>query len=200
VTTTSLTDGRSARAARTREAVVEALLELIDEGNPRPTARQIADQAGVSLRSVYVHFDDLEDLFTAAAEKWFQRMAKHFRPLPTEGPLAERLEAFVEQRCRLLEANVAVRQAALLQEPFSPTLATVLRLGRQAARDQLELVFAHELGRERGGARQRLLAALDVVAGTATWDTLRQHNDLSPETARRVVTEMLTTLLAGRDR
>ncbi|MGH9015153.1 MAG: TetR/AcrR family transcriptional regulator [Acidimicrobiia bacterium] len=199
MTATSLTDGRSARAARTREAVVEALLELIDKGNPRPTAREIADQAGVSLRSVYVHFDDLEDLFTAAAQKWFQRMTKLFRPLPTEGPLAERLEAFVAQRCRLLEVNAPVRQAALLQEPFSPTLATVLQLGRKAARDQLELVFAPELGPERGAARQRLLAALDVVAGTATWDTLRQHNDLSAEAARRVVAEMLTRLLAGRD-
>src|ERR1044072_5768679 len=66
------TDGRSARAARTRDAVVEALLSLLDEGNLRPTARQVAERAGVSLRSVYVHFDDLEDLFTAAAHRFFE--------------------------------------------------------------------------------------------------------------------------------
>jgi hypothetical protein len=33
VAATSLTDGRSARAARTRDAVVEALLSLLDDGN-----------------------------------------------------------------------------------------------------------------------------------------------------------------------
>src|SRR3954470_18279608 len=59
VTPTETVDGRTARATRTREAVVSAVLDLVNEGNPKPTAREIADRAGVSLRSVYVHFDDL---------------------------------------------------------------------------------------------------------------------------------------------
>jgi len=64
-------DGRTARSARTRDAVVRALLGLISEGDVRPTAGRIAERAGISLRSVYVHFDDLDDLFLAA----FQRRA-----------------------------------------------------------------------------------------------------------------------------
>src|SRR3989304_5263636 len=60
-------DGRSARAARTRDAVVEALLTLIEEGDLRPTAQRVAEHARVSLRSVFQHFRDLESLFAAAA-------------------------------------------------------------------------------------------------------------------------------------
>jgi len=192
---TSMTDGRAARAARTRETVVEALLALIDEGSPRPTAREIADRAGVSLRSVYVHFDDLEDLFTEAAGKQYERMAALINRLPTEGPLAERIDAFVAQRCRLMEAGGAVRRAAVLQEPFSPTLAKVMGLVRAAARDEVERVFATELDREHGVARERLLAAVDVASSGASWETLRTHAGLSFERASEVVAEMLTRLL-----
>jgi TetR/AcrR family transcriptional regulator, regulator of autoinduction and epiphytic fitness len=192
---TSVTDGRSARAARTREAVVEALLTLLDEGSLRPTAREIADRAGVSLRSVYVHFDDLEDLFTAAAGMQFERMAALYEPVPAEGSLATRIDAVVRQRARMMEAAAPVRRATLLQEPFSPTLAKVMGLVRKGMRENLEHVFAAELDQVRGPTRERLLAAVDVAAGTATWDTLRSHDGLSVDAARAVVEEMLTRLL-----
>ena len=193
---TSMTDGRAARAARTRETVVEALLTIIDDGNPRPTAREIADRAGVSLRSVYVHFDDLEDLFTAAAAKQYERMAELITPLPTEGRLADRIDAFVAQRCRLMEAGGAVRHAAVLQEPFSPTLAKVMGLVRKGAREEVERVFAIELDREEGAARERLVAAVNVSTSGASWETLRVHEGLPFERACEVVTDMLGKLLA----
>jgi TetR/AcrR family transcriptional regulator of autoinduction and epiphytic fitness len=193
----STTDGRSLRAARTREAVVEALLALNDEGKLRPTAREIADQAGVSLRSVYVHFEDLEDLFSAAAAKQFERLMALYRPLPTEGPLVERLDAFVDQRTRIMEAAAPVHRAALLQEPFSPALAEVMALTRKAGREEIGRVFRTELDREKGAARERLHASLQVVAGPSTWETLRVHANLPVEQARLVLAEMLTKLLAS---
>jgi TetR/AcrR family transcriptional regulator of autoinduction and epiphytic fitness len=193
--TTSTTDGRAARAARTRETVVEALLALIDEGSPRPTAREIADRAGVSLRSVYVHFDDLEDLFTAAAGVQYQRMAALITRLPADGPLADRIDAFVAQRCRLMEASGPVRHAALLQEPFSPTLAKVMHLVRKAAREEVERVFAPELDRLSGPDREHLVAAVDVASNGSAWETLRDHHRLTFERSARVVTDMLTKLL-----
>ena len=44
-------DGRLGRGTRARTAVVDALLDLIEEGDLRPTAPRIAERAGVSLRS-----------------------------------------------------------------------------------------------------------------------------------------------------
>ena len=72
---TQTVDGRTARSARTREAVVTAVLELVRAGNPRPTAKEIAARAGISLRSVYVHFDDLDDLFAAAGARQAEEVA-----------------------------------------------------------------------------------------------------------------------------
>jgi TetR/AcrR family transcriptional regulator, regulator of autoinduction and epiphytic fitness len=94
-----LTDGRSARSQRTREAVVDALLALIGDGNPRPTAREIAERANVSLRSVYVHFDDLEDLFLAVAQRQMAQVVTMVTPISPDAPLADRIEAMCTQRC-----------------------------------------------------------------------------------------------------
>jgi TetR/AcrR family transcriptional regulator, regulator of autoinduction and epiphytic fitness len=195
VAATSLTDGRSARAARTRDAVVEALLSLLDDGNFRPTARQVAERAGVSLRSVYVHFDDLEDLFSAAAHSHFERVRDLVQAIPGDGPLETRLDAFVRQRERVHEASAQVRRAAVLQEPFSPALANVLALGRTFSRAEIELVFAPELARRDGTGRERLLVELEVVSNATTWEALRLQHELSADAARETVTDMLRAFL-----
>ena len=36
--------------------LIDAAIELIQAGNPAPTAPQITEQAGVSLRVIYNHF------------------------------------------------------------------------------------------------------------------------------------------------
>src|SRR5438132_11759096 len=91
-------DGRVVRGRRSREAVVDALLALIDEGDVRPTAQRIAERAGVSLRSLFHHFDDLESLFVAAADAHQARIAPVLRRLPRTGPRADRVAAFVDAR------------------------------------------------------------------------------------------------------
>ena len=45
------TDGRTLRSLRTREAIVDATIALLEQGDLRPTAPRVADQAGVSVRS-----------------------------------------------------------------------------------------------------------------------------------------------------
>jgi TetR/AcrR family transcriptional regulator, regulator of autoinduction and epiphytic fitness len=195
VAATSLTDGRSARAARTRDAVVEALLSLLDDGNFRPTARQVADRAGVSLRSVYVHFDDLEDLFTAAAHRHFERVRELIERIPDQGPLATRIDLFTRQRERIHEVSAQVRRAAMLQEPFSPALAEVLALARKLSRAEIELVFGSELNRRQGTDRERLVIELDMLSSASVWETLRLHYDRSADEARQIVAETLQACL-----
>jgi TetR/AcrR family transcriptional regulator, regulator of autoinduction and epiphytic fitness len=195
VAATSLTDGRSARAARTRDAVVEALLSLLDDGNFRPTARQVADRAGVSLRSVYVHFDDLEDLFTAAAHNHFERVRDLIERIPDHGPLETRLDLFTRQRARIHEASAQVRRAAVLQEPFSPALAEVLALARKLSRAEIEVVFGTELAERDGADRTRLAIELDLLSSASVWETLRVHYDQSADEARQIVAETLTSRL-----
>ena len=55
-------DGRHARRDRNRLAVVDAMLELYVEGNLDPSSDEIAERAGLSPRSLFRYFEDLDDL------------------------------------------------------------------------------------------------------------------------------------------
>lgn len=190
-------DGRLTRAARTRAAVVEALLTLNDEGNLRPTARDIAAQAGVSLRSLYVHFDDLEALFIAASQRHVERIAEMLPPLVTEGTFAERLEAFLARREGVHEFGAGVRRAALLQEPFSPALQQALAKGRHMVQAEVRRCFAPEIAAAGEATGRRLALAVDVATSSSTWDLLRLHQELSVEEATDQVRAMVLAFVGA---
>jgi TetR/AcrR family transcriptional regulator, regulator of autoinduction and epiphytic fitness len=186
-------DGRAARALRTRNRVVDALLDLIDEGDLRPPAADVARRAGVSLRSVYQHFDDLETLFEVAGERHRQRFA-HLEPLPElPAALAPRVAAYAAHRTHWMEAVSPMARAAALQAPFSPGIAERQAASRARLRDALATAFAPELGRAQHP--EHLLHALEVAASWGTWEHLRTGTGLSPEQAVRVVELLLLGLL-----
>lgn len=188
-------DGRAVRAERTRDAVVDALLTLIEGGDLRPTAQRVAGRAGVSLRSVFQHFDQLDELHAAAADRQVRRVLAMVRPVPREGPLEARLAAFVAQRARVLEAISPVRRSAVLSEPWAPEIAKRLRAVRRLGRREVERVFGPELARRPPGERRELLEAMTVAASWSSWEALRSHQELAPAQARRVMARMLRALL-----
>lgn len=197
MTSLDVQDGRAARSVRTRLAVVQALLDLLREGNLRPTAQAIADRAGVSLRSVYVHFDDLEDLFAEAAAHHARTVLSQRQPIARDQPLEGRITDTSQEFAGIHEATLAVRRAATLQEPFSPTLAATLAYTRRLTRDEMTRVFGTELDTTEPSRRRRLLAALCVAVSSYTWEVLRLHEELDLDEARAVVAELLGSILKG---
>lgn len=188
-------DGRNARAERTRAAVATALLALLQNGHLRPTAAEIAERAGVSLRSVFQHFDDMESLYAAVAEAQMKRLSRLISQVTGVGSLADRIRAFVERRAELLETITPVRRAALLQEPFSRELARRLRWAHDIARDEIERTFAPELAVVPAGDGNDTVFALDVATNWSAWDTFRRLNGLTIEESKRVMQRTITALL-----
>jgi len=188
-------DGRLARSERSRRAVVGALLDLFEEGDVRPTAAQIAQRAGVSLRSVFQHFESLETLFAAAADLQMERLAPLLVPIPTGGSFGARLSMLVTRRSRVLEAIAPVRRASLRVEPFSEEVRTRLEQARARGRREMERVFARELAELAPAERRDVAAALGAAASWSTWEHLRRHQGLSVERARKVLARMIAALL-----
>ncbi|MCZ7527142.1 MAG: TetR/AcrR family transcriptional regulator [Acidimicrobiia bacterium] len=180
-------DRRRLRGERNRVRVMDALLALLEEGRERPTARQIAERAGLSPRTVFQHFDDLDTLYSSLADRQTAKVASLLRPVPVAGTLAERIAALVEQRARVFETIAPVRRAALVAASDSPLLAARLAQGDEIMRQRVEIVFAAELGRLGEDVRRTLLDALDVATCFATWDVLRRRRRCSVEEARAVV-------------
>lgn len=190
-------DGRLARSQRTFAAVVDAFLDLLEEGDLRPTAARVADRAGVSRRSVYVHFRDLDALFAAAAERHFQvRLSPLLSYDPLPDALSERIAAFVDMKAVRLERVTPVRRAAIVQEPFSKVVADQLQLARERAGAEVEAVFADELAGKPSDLRSVVSAALVVAVTWPTWDTLRRSRGLTVEESKSVLGHMLTAILA----
>src|SRR5580700_11822201 len=56
-------DGRKHRSQKSQVRIVNAMLELVADGNLEPSADQIADIAKVGRRSVFRHFSDMDTLY-----------------------------------------------------------------------------------------------------------------------------------------
>jgi TetR/AcrR family transcriptional regulator of autoinduction and epiphytic fitness len=195
VTAAQKIDGRTARARRTREAIVDAVVGLLDAGDLRPSVEDIAARAGVSPRSIFQHFGDRETLLRAVGMRQTERVSQIVEHLPDTGRFDDRLEAFVEQRARVLEFITPVRRSALLNEPFSEGSHAGLQAFRAFKRAEAERVFAPELDARPAGEREEVVRALGAVTDWNTWEALRAHQGLSVADARAVMRRTIGALL-----
>jgi AcrR family transcriptional regulator len=187
-------DGRRLRRQLNREAVIDALVELFEAGDYTPSTNDVAERAGISPRSLFRYFDDVDDLHLAAID----RQLVTARPLleielASDAPLAERIERVVRARVRLHDATAPAARAARATAHRSPVIAAQLREGRSFLRNQLRRVFALELS----GARSSLLPALDALCSFETYDLLRRAHGLSSTKTASALINALSALLRG---
>jgi AcrR family transcriptional regulator len=187
-------DGRTARSRRTKAAIVDACLALVDSGDLRPTAPRVAERAGVSVRSVFQHFADLDALFTAVGDEAVARLKTRALELEPGLPLDERIAATVAHRTALLEELTPLRRSIAANAWASPIATDRLRVGHTMFRDELARVFAPELGVD-----VQLLDAIDVALSWPTWEQLRTLVDLDEAAAAAVVARIVGTLLGPLD-
>jgi TetR/AcrR family transcriptional regulator, regulator of autoinduction and epiphytic fitness len=192
-------DGRLARSQRTRRAIVDALRSLHVEGDLRPTAPRVAERAGVSVRTVWQHFQDLETLFIEAGRRDLEIARGFVRPIAAELPLVERIAALIEQRIAMFEHMAPVWRAARLQEPFSLQLQSTRDRLFALGREQLAAVFATEIHGKAPRDGARTLDAIQSTTSWAIWESLRHDLHLSVEEAATTVTLLLTRLLIDRE-
>jgi AcrR family transcriptional regulator len=187
-------DGRLARSVRTRRAIVDALRSLHHDGDLRPTAPRVAERAGVSVRTVWQHFEDLESLFVEAGHRDAEIASSYVTEVDADAPLHERATAIVDQRARMFEDLAPTWRAARLQEPFSPQLRLnrdrLLRRGRV----QLEQVFAREFDDMLANQKVAVLNALQVVTSWGTWESLRREMSLPTADAHAAVLTLVVHL------
>jgi AcrR family transcriptional regulator len=186
----TLVDGRVRRGERNREAIIDALLACYDDGVPDPSLPDIAARAGVSVRSVHNHFDDVEALRAEVAQRQWQRYAHLTVPPPANAPFAVRIVAVVDGRADLFEAVSPVRRAALLSVHESPTIAANLAKADRRLRRSLERAFAPEL---RDAARETL-DALDALLSWDVWNRLRVAQGCSTVRAKKVLIASMKAL------
>ncbi len=184
-------DGRLARGVRTRNSIVEAIIELIESGNPRPTSREVADQAGVSVRVLFHHFEDVPVLYRSAVELQSSRSRSLIGIIPPHGPLEARIRAICRQRRQLFEAIAPVLRASEARDSSLPGVLSDLRA---LLRQQLTVSLRPEI-LSRAGDAPLLLESLDLAAGWQNWTALRFDAGRSASQAEQVMVYTVTILL-----
>lgn len=190
-------DGRTRRRLNSYERAVDALLDLIESGNEAPTAQQIADRSGISVRTVFRLTEDIESLHAAAVLRQIERTAHLYVTLPATGPLTTRLRTLVKNRVTVFESIAPVRRVADRLGASSTRISEGLELHHMVLRTQVAEVFEHELNAMPRQRRGTALDAIDVAAGWETWDQLRRVKQLSVTAAARVTELLITGVLDG---
>jgi AcrR family transcriptional regulator len=182
-----MADGRRVRREQNREAVLDAMVGLFQEGSYQPTTDEIAQRAGLSARSLFRYFTDTEDLSRAVID----RELRTSQPLlelriDDESPLDERIRALVAARVRLFEAIAPTARAARLAALRNPTIARQLRERRAFLRRQVQEVLDPE---------PALRPALDALCSFETYELLRHDQGLSKSKAADALVASLSALI-----
>ena len=183
---------------RSRLAICDACLDLVQEGALQPSADQIAERAGLSRRSIFYHFADLAELYDAVVEVGMQRCEPLLREISADAPIGERLELLTEARSKFFEATAPFTRALTAQSLVGPADEQARRValeGLDLQRQAIACVFARELDALPQAERAEVLEAMAAAANAPTWEYLRRSRGLSMARARAAMQRTLTALL-----
>jgi AcrR family transcriptional regulator len=185
-------DGRHARRAVNRESVLAAMESLWREGNYDPSTADVAERAGLSSRSLFRYFDDVDDLTRSAMARLLDRYLPLARvEIGPERPTAEKVAALCDMFDRLYDTAGVAAHAARVTLHRSPLVAARVEEARTQVRRGITTLFAPELAHCVPGT-------LDVVATLMSfevWELLHQGSARDQQTARRGLEHALIAVL-----
>ncbi len=188
-------DGRRLRSERTKQLVMEAYIELLREKPEIPTAAQIAARAGISTRSIFERFVDLQGLSLATVDYAFamgeaQAVARH-----TDGDRPTRIRSHVETRAHTCERWLPVWRVVIANQGRLGELSGRVRFIRQAIVKRLELMYRPELEGLSAVQRRDLLIALESLVDFESWGRMRELHGLSFDEAASLWMRTIDRLL-----
>ena len=190
----TVTDGRVARGQRTRRNVAEALIELLREGVTEPTARAVADRAGVSLRLVFHHFSEMDDLYHYVAALQLRRQWSQMPCISPKLALSTRRERTVAHRAALYEDISPIRRALVRRMPSSKGVTTTIAAADGLLLEDLKETFAPELAALAPSSRLEVIEGMDLASSWESWERMRTTSLLEVRGAKRVMTRTLASL------
>lgn len=179
-------DGRLLRTERSRQQIIDAVQDLVNEGVLVPTAQTVAERAGVGIRTVFRHFADMETLFATMDVQLRESYEGLFAGGDRAGTLSERILHVIERRATAYEKLSSLMLSTRAQMWRSPVLQKNYARNQRGLRKDLadwlpEVADLPALRRE----------AVDAATSFETWNRLRSHQGLSVKASMDVVYEIL---------
>jgi AcrR family transcriptional regulator len=192
-------DGRVERTAATRRKILSVTRELILAGTIDPTASEIADMAGITTRTLFRHFPDMEALHRSFIEDTDASASLVMdEPFPegTSEPKRDQwqhlLGVIIDRRVRVYESLLPLYISTIWSRYRAAVPDSIQRQGIARRRKRLKDVLPEAMMKD-----PILFEALDGVLSIEYWISLRRDQRLSVARATRVVrmaVEKLTAL------
>ena len=192
----SAVDGRSLRRERNRQDIVDALLGLIENGETEISAALIASKAGLSERSIFRYFDDVNDLYRSVCDLAFSKEIEYaLIDDAGVGSLDTKIENFVNQRVRIYTMNEKIAPAARSFAFKNPIIKNQLVVGRKLLRTQIIKHFAEELSVFDKQQQQSAVAIIDSLTTFEYYDMMRSDQKMSVQAIKSVLAESIRKAL-----
>ncbi len=184
-------DGRSDRGVRTHEKIVLALFELIHQGNLQPRGEEIAERAGVAVRTLFRHFDDMEGLFETAQAFMSEQFEVDLVMPAFEGTLEERALAYAQAQGTIYEE---ARNYLLFYISRAKTEEEANAL--RSAHTQSQRLRLWSALPEVAAAEPAVRHSVEAFFSFQMWDQLRFEQVLPIEMCHSVIASSTVTLLS----
>ena len=187
---TGVPDGRRLRSERSRQAILDASMTLLDEGILVPTAQQVSERAGVGIRSFFRHFPDMASLFATIDEQSRGSVEALFIGGDRDGTLQERILHAVERRAEGYENQKnSIKSTAAQSWRFEILRKNYARYQRGLYKDLDN--WLPELKSLSRPERE----AVDACSSAEMWLRLREHQGLSKKHSIEIIVDVLTRFI-----
>jgi len=159
--------------------VIEAYLALLRENPQVPTAAQVAERAGYSVRSVFERFPDLHALRLAATDYALGRANTQSLVTGFDGDRQTRLRGHVERRAHTCTEWLPLWRAVNANKGDSEEIETRIRFVRSATIKRIELMYQPELSTLPELERRQVVLAIEAIIDFESWARMRDFFGLS---------------------
>lgn len=173
-------DGRRQRSVNTQATIVDAMMILIKKGILEPTAQQVADEAGLGIRTVFRIVKDKETLFSRMDEKVRESNQILYQASPS-GSLKDRIEGLMQIESKGYEVNIEFIKATLANKWKYKTLEENYKKN-QLLLKKLMFTWLPEIS-QLDSSLQEFLTAIN---SPNFWIELRENQTLSVEKAKKI--------------
>lgn len=186
-------DGRRERSRASRKSIIEAMMDLIAEGDINPSAASVAERAGVGLRSVFRHFDDKESIFREMDKILWDAYVPGIVPPFRSEDWRDQLFEPIERRSKVYEVTAPFRISTSVQRFQSPALAENYERLIKGERSLLNRILPDHIKRDSDRGR-----AIVLVTGFDAWRHFRQDEELSGTRTVEVIKQLLQDIRPDR--
>ena len=175
-------DGRRLRSLTSQNIIVDAMIILVQRGILEPTAQQVADEAGIGIRTVFRQVQDKENLFSKMDEKVRADLQEILdRAAQPQGNLEERIEGLIELEAEIFEKNLQFLRATLANKWKYNTLQKNYERNQRNIKSLL-YIWIPELN-NLSESKQVLLTSVNTAG---YWVELRENLKLSVTGAKKL--------------